>query len=601
MRRALLLLVIFITARCAFAQTPAIDHISPTYAIVSSPDLTITLNGSGFISSSAVMWNGTVTLTTTFISSTQLTAVIPAAKMTAIGNALITVATTSLTTIGSSNGVSFRIISPVAQVTSWTPTVFAPGAAAQISVYGSGFTPQAVIYFNWLTIGTTFVSATQVNGIIPSGYLNSGGPYSVRVINGAPAAPTSVLSLAVQPTAFGNQAIGTTATRTVTVTNISSATVTLSGFALSGVNLADFANPSNTCGATLASGASCTASVTFTPSQFGVAESAFLRLTSSAVGSPHSVSLSGTGVATAGATVGFNPTALAFGNVPLTTTSGLTLVLTDQGAPNYTTSSIALSGANAGDFSFAPSSCSLVSNVSCNLAIGFAPTVNGPEVATLTITDNSTTSPNVISLSGTGFTPAPGATIVPSSIAFGDVVTTSASAPVTVSLVNSGSLTYTISAIAMGGTNSADFAITGSGNCSTSTVLLPLQTCPIQVTYTPSGTSTESAYVQITDNATGSPRKLLLSGTGITSTHFMALTWTASSSPSVIGYNIYRGSQSGGPFTLLTPTPISGTSYTDSAVTHLATYFYVITAVGTNPPYSPTESLNSPVVTGTIP
>ncbi len=222
-------------------------------------------------------------------------------------------------------------------------------------------------------------------------------------------------------------------------------------------------------------------------------------------------------------------------------------------------------------------------------------------MATLTITDNSNTSPNVIPITGTGYTPAPGATIVPSSIAFGDVVTSSASAPVTVSLINSGSMSYSISAISVGGTNSADFAITGTGNCSTSTVLAPLQSCPLQVTYTPSGTSTESAYIQITDNATGSPRKLTLGGSGITSAHFMALTWTASASPSVVGYNVYRGSQSGGPFTLLTPTPISGTSYNDSAVTHLATYFYVVTSVGTNPPYSPTESLNSSVVTGTIP
>jgi Abnormal spindle-like microcephaly-assoc'd, ASPM-SPD-2-Hydin len=590
-----LLLAILFLAGSAFAQSPSIDHISPTYAIVSSSDLTLTVIGSGFVSGNTVIWNGTVALTTVFVSSSQLTATIPAAKMAAIGVAFITVSGT-----GSSNSVSFRMISPVALVTSWTPSVFTPGGGSvNLTVYGLGFTPQAVIYFDWQAVGTTFISSTQVNGIVPS--FTATGPHSIHVINGAPPAPTQVLSLSTQPTAFGNQAIGTTATRTVTVTNVSSSTVTLSGFTVGGVNLTDFANPSNTCGSTLAASASCTASVTFTPSQFGVVESAFLTLTSSAVGSPHSVSLNGTGVATSGATVGFNPATLAFGNVPLTATSGLTLVVTDEGAPNYTTSSIALSGANSGDFSVSPSSCSLVSNVSCNLAIGFAPTVNGPEVATLTITDNSTTSPNVISLSGTGFTPAPGATMVPSSIAFGDVVTSSASAPVTTSLINSGSQTYTISAIAVGGTNSADFAITGSGNCSTSTALAPLQSCPIQVTYTPSGTSTESAYIQITDNATGSPRKLSLSGSGITSAHFMALTWTASSSPSVTGYNVYRGSQSGGPFTLLTPTPISGTAYTDSAVTHLATYFYVITSVGTNPPYNPTESLNSSVVTGTIP
>lgn len=62
--------------------------------------------------------------------------------------------------------------------------------------------------------------------------------------------------------------------------------------------------------------------------------------------------------------------------------------------------------------------------------------------------------------------------------------------------------------------------------------------------------------------------------------HSVSLSWTASTSTGVIGYNVYRSLTSGGPYTKLTGSPISGTSYTDSAVVAGQTYYYVCTAVG---------------------
>ena len=61
----------------------------------------------------------------------------------------------------------------------------------------------------------------------------------------------------------------------------------------------------------------------------------------------------------------------------------------------------------------------------------------------------------------------------------------------------------------------------------------------------------------------------------------MVLQWTASNSP-VIGYNAYRGTVSGGPYTKLTSSPAAQSSYTDQSVQASNTYFYVVTAVGTN-------------------
>lgn len=62
-------------------------------------------------------------------------------------------------------------------------------------------------------------------------------------------------------------------------------------------------------------------------------------------------------------------------------------------------------------------------------------------------------------------------------------------------------------------------------------------------------------------------------------THSATLNWTASTSSNVVGYNIYRGTASGGPYTKLTSSPTALTSYTDNNVVSGQTYYYVATAV----------------------
>lgn len=70
--------------------------------------------------------------------------------------------------------------------------------------------------------------------------------------------------------------------------------------------------------------------------------------------------------------------------------------------------------------------------------------------------------------------------------------------------------------------------------------------------------------------------------TGVTTTpHSVTLNWTASTSPNVVGYNVYRGVTAGGPYTKINPSLIAstGTSYTDNTVQGGTTYYYVATAV----------------------
>jgi hypothetical protein len=71
---------------------PAIGSLSPAAAVVGGPAFTLTVNGTGFTSASAVRWNGS-DRSTTFVGATQLRAAIAAADIAALGTALVTVAT----------------------------------------------------------------------------------------------------------------------------------------------------------------------------------------------------------------------------------------------------------------------------------------------------------------------------------------------------------------------------------------------------------------------------------------------------------------------------------------------------------------------------
>lgn len=78
-----------------------------------------------------------------------------------------------------------------------------------------------------------------------------------------------------------------------------------------------------------------------------------------------------------------------------------------------------------------------------------------------------------------------------------------------------------------------------------------------------------------------SPTNSSGSGPGIqVGQHSVSLSWDADAS-TVQGYYVYRGGQPGGPFSRVSSL-LPGTTYTDSAVTSGQTYYYVVTALGTN-------------------
>lgn len=86
-------------------------------------------------------------------------------------------------------------------------------------------------------------------------------------------------------------------------------------------------------------------------------------------------------------------------------------------------------------------------------------------------------------------------------------------------------------------------------------------------------------------------------GKCITDTRTVTLNWVASVSAGVTGYNIYRSTTSGGPYTKVNASLVAATTYADSTVQTGQTYYYVTRAVGS----TGLESVNSNQASATIP
>lgn len=189
--------------------------------------------------------------------------------------------------------------------------------------------------------------------------------------------------------------------KVVTLTNSGTTAITISSIKFSGANPGDFEIFSKTCGTSLAVSASCTANVLFAPTTTGKL-SATLDFTDSASNSPQTMTLTGDGVV-AGVTV--SPTSLPFASTVVGASSASqTATLSNGGTTAITIDSVAITGADAGDFSIKSNACvtSLAGASKCATTVGFKPTATGARTATLDFTDSATGSPQTVALSGTG-------------------------------------------------------------------------------------------------------------------------------------------------------------------------------------------------------
>jgi len=169
---------------------PATTSLSPSSQTAGGAAFTLTVNGSGFVKGSVVKWNGG-SLTTTYVSSTQLTAPITAADVATAGTVPVTVVNPTPGG-GTSNAQTFTINNPAPTTTSLSPSSQTHGGAAfTLTVNGTGFVNGSVVQWKGGSRTTTYVSSTQVKAAITAADIAAAGTAQVTVFNAAPGGGTS--------------------------------------------------------------------------------------------------------------------------------------------------------------------------------------------------------------------------------------------------------------------------------------------------------------------------------------------------------------------------------------------------------------------------
>ncbi len=322
---------------------------------------------------------------------------------------------------------------------------------------------------------------------------------------------------------FQNQLVGSPEiTQLSILTNGGTVPLEITSLGIAGTNANDFSQ-SNNCPIspqTLAAGGNCSITVTFAPSIAG-AESAALSFTDNAPGSPQSVNLAGTGEEPLASP---SPQSVSFGNQPTGSTSAQQVVaISNAGNLALNISLVALSGADPAQFVIrGVDTCTNPPMVqpggSCSIGIAFAPQSTGSFSAAIQFTDNAgnaASATQIIPLSGTGVPPSPAVSVAPASLTFSAQNVGTTSAPQAVTLANTGSLSLQVSTISFTGANASEFAFAPGTNCPTSGGTLVAGTqCSVTITFTPSSTGAQSAAISFSDNVSGSPQSVPLSGTG---------------------------------------------------------------------------------------
>ena len=468
------------------------------------------------------------------------------ARLSNTGTSNITISSVSVTGAGYSlSGLSF-------------PMTLGPGNSAQFQVI---FAP--------LVQG-------RVDGSI--GFTSSASSSTLYVSLHGTGASTGVLSASPSSINFGTA--GNNVTQLAALTNTGTASVTVQQISASG---SGFAVSHAALPWKLASGQSATFSISFTPTA-GSTSSGSVSIVSNAYDSTLSIPLTGAG-ASAGI-LSANPTSNSFGSVQVGSSASQYQSVTNSGGSNVNISQANVSGSG---FSISGLSLpiTLTPGQSYTFSTVFAPTSSGTASGSIAIVSDASNSNLTIALSGSA-TASGQLLLSPATLDFGSI-TVGQNKSLTATLSASGS-SVTVSSAS---TSNPEFSLSG---VSFPLALAAGQSAPVSVTFTPQSSGTASGTISFSSNALTSPVVEALTGTGVAQ-HQVQLSWGASSSSGITGYNVYRGGVSGGPYTKINSALVVGTTYSDSSVQAGKTYFYVTTALNG----SGTESAYSNEVQVTVP
>jgi hypothetical protein len=486
-------------------------------------------------------------------------------------------ATVVVTNNGGQNASILQVLSSLPEfivISPAMPITVAPHASTSFQVV---FQPDAAQTFS----GTIVFRTSR---------MNAGGTQSIPVSGtGTTASSTSstssqsyLLSTSASSLNFGNTLVGSSASQAIALTNTGTASVNLSQVAVTG---AGFSVSGFSGAVTLAAGQSLPLNVGFTPTTTGSATGS-LSFVSSATNSPTTIPLSGNG---AQPQISVIPASVGFGNVTVGVTNTQTLAISNPGTANLSVTQASLAATGFG-FSGLTVPLSVPPGGSSAFTVSFTPASASSFSGYLTLVSNTPASPLLIPLTGTGVSPVAQLTASPASLSFGSI-TTGASGTQSVTLANTGNSSVSVSQISLSGAgfSTAGFALP--------VTLVAGQSTSFSVTFAPTTTGSLSGSITVTSNATNSPLAISLSGSGAAAvSHSVTLNWTPSTS-SYAGFNVYRGSLSGGPYTMLNSALISATSFSDASVASGQTYYYVATEVDS----TGAESVYSSEVTATIP
>ena len=369
---------------------------------------------------------------------------------------------------------------------------------------------------------------------------------------------------------FGSVQVGSMTSVPFPVSNTTKSSLTITQVTVSGSGFS-FAGPNLPI--TLAPQQSANLYVTFFPQAAGAASGSATILGSGFNGrwqKQHTgsltVSLSGTGVS--GGYLTPSPASLNFGSIPVGSSQTQSVTVTNSGGSSVGVTQAAVSGNGFSMSGFSPQT--LAVGQSMTLSVGFTASSAGTANGMLNLSSTATDSSLAVALSGAGAGSGQ-LTASPVSVSFGNV-------SVGTSSNQSGVLTATGASVTVSSASSSNsqFTIGGIG--------LPLtiasgQSVPFTVTFSPLVSGVVSGNLSFVSNASNSTVGETLSGTGQAQQHKVSLSWIPSTS-SITGYNVYRGTTSGGPYARISPSVDTVTSYEDSTVQSGQTYYYVTTSVG---------------------
>ena len=167
------------------APAPVVTTISPISAYLNSPGFTLTVNGSGFVPGDIVYFGySSSSLTTTYVSSTQLTAQVTSSYLTYGGDYGVYVGSTS----GQySNQDTFSVVNLSPSMGTLSPTsVIAGSAPTPITINGSNFMSGATVQWAGKTLPTSYLSSSQLQFTPPTSDLTTAAIVSLTTTNPPP-------------------------------------------------------------------------------------------------------------------------------------------------------------------------------------------------------------------------------------------------------------------------------------------------------------------------------------------------------------------------------------------------------------------------------